>query len=194
MLPSYALTRSRIRAPTEILRTSARMLNNKSNRMMSELINLQIRRASPSDCAVMTRLINSAFAVEKFIDGERTDEAELRERMQKGEFLLGRNKAGALIASVYVEVRGTRGYFGMLAVDPRRQGNRLGRKMVEAAEEYCRTKGCTAMDLTVLSLRPELLPIYCRLGYGETGVEEFRPSRPLKPGFECHCIVMSKEL
>jgi len=142
----------------------------------------------------MARLINSAFAVEKFIEGERTNEAELLERMQKGEFLVGSDGAGELEASVYVEVRGTRGYFGMLAVDPQRQGNGYGRKMVEAAEEYCREKGCTAMDLTVLSLRPELLPIYRKLGYAQSGVEEFRPSRPLKPGVECHCIVMSKEL
>lgn len=155
---------------------------------------LGIRRASQSDSAAMARLINSAFAVEKFIEGERTDETELRERMRKGEFLLGRDEAGELIASVYVEVRGTRGYFGMLAVDPRRQGSGIGRKMVEAAEEYCCEKGCAAMDLTVLSLRPELLPIYRKLGYVETGVEEFRPNRPLKPGVECHCIVMSKGL
>jgi GNAT superfamily N-acetyltransferase len=142
----------------------------------------------------MARLINSAFAVEKFIEGGRTNEAELLERMQKGEFFLGLDVSGELVASVYVELRGKRGYFGMLAVDPQRQGNGLGRKMVEAAEEYCRRRGCTAMDLTVLSLRPELPPVYHKLGYAESGVEEFRPSRPLKPGVECHCIVMSKKL
>jgi GNAT superfamily N-acetyltransferase len=142
----------------------------------------------------MGRLINSAFAVEKFIEGGRTNEAEILDRMQKGEFLLGCDETGELVASVYVELRGARGYFGMLAVDPQRQGNGLGRKMVEVAEEYCRGKGCTAMDLTVLSLRPELPPVYHKLGYVESGVEEFRPSRPLKPGVECYCIVMSKEL
>jgi len=157
-------------------------------------INIRIRRAAYSDCGAMARLINSAFAVETFIDGQRTNEAELLERMQKGEFLLACDRAGELVASVYVEVRGSRGYFGMLAVDPQRQGNGLGGRMVEAAEEDCREKGCTAMDLTVLSLRPELPPIYRKLGYVENGVEEFRPSRPLKPGVECHCIVMSKAL
>lgn len=162
--------------------------------VMAKAVDLTIRLASRSDSRAMVRLINSAFAVEKFIEGGRTDEAEILERMQKGEFLLGCNETGRFVASVYVEVRGSRGYFGMLAVDPERQGNGLGRKMVEAAEEFCRKRGCKAMDLTVLSLRPELPPIYRRLGYAETGVEEFRPSRPLKPGFECHCIVMSKNL
>jgi GNAT superfamily N-acetyltransferase len=160
----------------------------------SEKTDFKIRRGSRSECAAMARLINSAFVVEKFIAGERTDEAEILARMQNGEFFLGCDESGAVVASVYVELRGRRGYFGMLAVDPKRQGNGLGRKMVEAAEEYCRRKGCTEMDLTVLSLRPELLPLYRKLGYTESGVDEFRPARPLRPGLECHCIVMSKKL
>lgn len=155
---------------------------------------LVLRRASASDYAAMVELINSAFAVEKFLEGNRTNEDELAQRMRKGEFLLGHDESGTLVAVVYVELRGSRGYFGMLAVDPKRQGEGIGRKMVEAAEEYCREKGCTAMDLTVLSLRPELPPLYRKLGYMESGVEEFRPSRPLKDSLECHCIVMSKAL
>ena len=156
---------------------------------------IRVREASASDCAAMVTLINSAFAIEKFLDGDRTNEAELRQRMQKGEFLLGHDASGRLAASVYVEVRGARGYFGMLAVDPKQQGSGLGRRMVQAAEEYCRAKGCTAMDLTVLSLRPELPPLYRKLGYAESGVEEFHPGRAFKGGVaECHCIVMSKRL
>ena len=50
------------------------------------------------------------------------------------------------------------------------------------------------MDITVLSLRPELPPYYRKLGYVETGTEEFHPSRPLKAGVECHCIRMTKVL
>lgn len=155
---------------------------------------LVLRRASASDYAAMVELINSAFAVEKFLEGNRTNEDELAQRMRKGKFLLGHDESGTLVAVVYVELRGSRGYFGMLSVDPKRQGEGIGRKMVEAAEEYCREKGCTAMDLTVLSLRPELPPLYRKLGYMESGVEEFRPSRPLKDSLECHCIVMSKAL
>jgi hypothetical protein len=50
------------------------------------------------------------------------------------------------------------------------------------------------MDISVLSLRPELLPFYRNLGYSETGTEDFHPTRPLKAGVSCHCIVMSKPL
>lgn len=66
--------------------------------------------------------------------------------------------------------------------------------MVEAAEELFRTKGCEAVDIIVLNLRPELPPIYRRFGYVEIGIENFKPSRTLAPGFECHGIVMSKQL
>jgi len=82
----------------------------------------------------------------------------------------------------------------MLAVHPAQQKNGLGTKMVGAAEEYCRAKGCGVMDLCVLSLRPELPPLYRKLGYAESGVEEFHPPRAFIGTAECHCIVMSKEL
>src|SRR5579864_1561834 len=99
---------------------------------------LRVRVASAADGGALAALINSAFAIEKFLEGERTDEKQLREMMQKGQFLLGCDDAGQLVASVYVEVRGARGYFGMLAVHPAQQKNGLGTKMVGAAEEYCR--------------------------------------------------------
>jgi hypothetical protein len=35
------------------------------------------------------------------------------------------------------------------------------------------------MDIAVLTLRPELLAFYSRLGYMRTGTEEFHPSRLL---------------
>ena len=153
-----------------------------------------VRVATADDKGAMLRLINAAFGIEGFLEGPRTDAAGLAERMDKGIFLLGHGGAGSLVASVYVEIRGLRGYFGMLAVDPAQQGKGYGRAMVKAAEDHCRSSGCTAMDLTVLSLRPELPPFYRKLGYAETGIEDFRPSRPLREGIECHCIVMSKDL
>jgi sugar-phosphatase len=155
---------------------------------------LRVRTASASDCEALSSLINSAFSIEKFLDGDRTDQAQLKQMMEKGEFLLACDASGQLLASVYVEVRGNRGYFGMLSVHPQQQGNGLGTKMVHAAEEYCRGKGCKAMDLFVLSLRPEVPPLYRKLGYAESGTEEFHPQRAFVGPRECHCIVMSKDL
>jgi GNAT superfamily N-acetyltransferase len=142
----------------------------------------------------MIPVINAAFAVETFLDGTRTDEIRLAEYKKSGEFLVAEDESGRIVASIYVEVRGDRGYFGMLAVDPLQQGRGLAHLVIEAAEEHCRSHGCTHMDINVLSLRPELPPFYRKFGYVETGTEEFRPSRPLKSDMECHAILMSKRL
>lgn len=155
---------------------------------------LLIRPATLADIPMMLPMINEAFAIETFLEGTRTNAEQLIDMMQKGNFLLGFDSSGELVASVFVKVQGERGYFGMLAVAPAHQGKGLARVMVKAAEDHCRKRGCTAMALTVLSLRPELPPLYSKFGYLESGTEEFKPSRPLKPGVECHCIVMSKRL
>jgi ribosomal protein S18 acetylase RimI-like enzyme len=155
---------------------------------------IRIRTAAGSDMPAMISMINTAFVVEDFIEGTRTDEQRMWALMQKGEFLVAQDGDGQIVASVYVEVAGSRGYLGMLAVVPHRQGEGFGRELVKAAEKHCRIRGCDCMKLTVLSLRSSVLAFYRKLGYSETGVEEFRPSRPLKPGIQCHAIVMTKLL
>lgn len=155
---------------------------------------MRVRAAAAIDRPRLIQLINAAFAVETFLEGTRTDHRRLREMMAKGCILVAEDGEGHLLASVYVERRGKRGYLGMLAVDPARQGRGLGRRMVEAAESRFRRQGCEAVDITVLSLRPELPPLYRRLGFVETGVEAFKTSQRLRAGAKCHCIVMSKRL
>jgi ribosomal protein S18 acetylase RimI-like enzyme len=155
---------------------------------------VRIRIAEAADTATMIPMINAAFIVEDFIEGTRTDQERMSVLMQKGEFLLAQDDKANLLGSVYLEVSGDRGYLGMLAVDPKRQGEGVGRTLVRAAEDYCRQRGCTYMKLTVLSLRSPVQFFYRKLGYRETGPEEFRPSRPLKPGVKCHAIVMTKPL
>ena len=96
---------------------------------------LRMRLVVAEDRARLTALINSAFVVETFLDGTRTDEERL---MAKGSIPVAENGDGRLLASVYMERSGARGYVGMLAVDPARQGEELGRKMVKTAEERFR--------------------------------------------------------
>jgi predicted N-acetyltransferase YhbS len=153
-----------------------------------------VHLAAEADIPRLIPLINSAFSIETFLEGTRTDEARLADMMHKGAILVAENDSGQLMGCVYTEVRGTRGYLGQLAVNPSRQGSGFARRVVEAAEDHLRRQGCEAVDITVLSLRPELPRIYRRYGYIETGTEEFHPTQPLKPGEKCHCIVMSKQL
>lgn len=155
---------------------------------------LRIRIATAADRPRLIPLINSAFSVEVFLEGPRTDEDRLATAMEKGIILLAEDDDDCLLASIYTELRGTRGYAGMLAVDPAHQRSGLGSRMMEAAEEHFRQHGCEFVDITVLSLRPELPPLYRKFGFVETGTEEFVYPHPIADGQECHCIVMSKPL
>jgi GNAT superfamily N-acetyltransferase len=150
------------------------------------------RTASGDDAASVARLINAAFEVERFfVDGDRTSPGEVRALMDKGSFLLA-EEGGALAGCIYLERRGDRGYFGLLAVDPGRHGKGLGRSLVAAAEEHFRKAGCDAIDIQVVDLRTELPPFYRRLGYTETGTAPFADdARAKRP---CHFIRMSKTL
>lgn len=154
-----------------------------------------IRTGTAADRPRLIVLINSAFSIETFLEGDRTDEERLTATMQKGPLLLAEDATGQILACVCIELHGSRGYLGQLAVDPAHQGNGLGGLMIRAAEDHLRKAGCEAVDIIVLSMRPDLLPFYRRLGYLEIGfVENFRPVRQLAPGVEVHGIKMSKSL
>jgi ribosomal protein S18 acetylase RimI-like enzyme len=132
-----------------------------------------IRRADADDVAALTRLINTAYEVERFFKiGDRTNADTVRALLAKGAFLVTTNREGEIVGCVYVEIRpNERGYFGMLAIAPGLQGQGLGRQLIEAAETHCRADGCRALDLRVVNLRVELPPFYRKLGYEETGTE-----------------------
>jgi ribosomal protein S18 acetylase RimI-like enzyme len=154
---------------------------------------VKIRPATPSDCERLVPLINTAFAVETFMAVPRTDTERLIESMAKGTVLMAEDRQGRALASIYIESRGSRGYMGMLAVDPEHQRSGLGSRMIHEAQEYLLNDSCIAVDITVLSLRPELMPFYRKMGFIQTGTEEFNPY-VLKEGVRCHAIVMSKWL
>jgi ribosomal protein S18 acetylase RimI-like enzyme len=177
-----------VRFDASVSRTVTSPMNNNS------LLALHFRTATPADSPRLIPMINAAFAIETFLEGTRTDEQRLASMMEKGEILIAANGEGELLASIYAERHSNRGYLGMIAVDPAHQRGGLGQRMLAAAEDRFRAQGCEAIDISVLSLRPELLPLYRRYGFVETGTEEFAMSRELRDGRECHCIVMSKQL
>jgi GNAT superfamily N-acetyltransferase len=153
---------------------------------------LRFRAATSADAETLAHLINAAFRVEQpFIEGDRTSIDGVRAYMEKGKFLLAEVDSG-LVGCVYVELRGDRGYLGLLGVDPSRQGTGLGRKLMAAAEDYFHKAGCVAVDLRVVSARTPLPAFYLHFGYIETGTAPLAPEVPAK--VHCHYILMSKAL
>lgn len=153
----------------------------------------RLRVATTDDATPLARLINLAFRVEhSFKAGDRTSPEGVVALMSKGEFLVLDGSDGAPAVTVYVTQGDGRGYFGMLSVDPRLQGQGLGRQVIAEVEDRCRRQGCHAMDIYVVDLRTELPDYYRRLGYVESGTRDFPESAELtRPA---RLIVMSKTL
>jgi GNAT superfamily N-acetyltransferase len=153
---------------------------------------VQLRGATAADAPALLALINRAFAVERFfLDADRLDAQGLQDRFRSGEFLL-LEEDGAPVACAYLELRGADGYVGLLSVDPSRQGQGIGSRMMEAAEQHCRAAGCRHLDLRVVNLREELPPFYRQRGYVVTGTSPFPADQPVR--MACHFIEMSKAL
>ncbi len=124
---------------------------------------MRIRLAKDADAEPLTRLINAAFRVEQpFIEGDRINPEGVR----------------------------ACGYLGLLGVEPKRQGAGLGRKLMDAAEDYFRKAGCRTIDLRIVSARTPLPAFYRYLGYVETGTAPFPAEVQTK--VPCHYILMSK--
>jgi len=71
----------------------------------------EIRTAGPADVAAIVALVNEAYRVEAFfVHGPRTDEKEVAGLLETGGFLLAEGPDG-LEGCIYVEPRGTVGYF-----------------------------------------------------------------------------------
>jgi GNAT superfamily N-acetyltransferase len=157
-----------------------------------------IRIATVEDREAIRRLVNQAFDVERFLKkggGDRLQgDGELEALFERGTFLV-KAEDGEPVGCVYVEPRGERAYLGLLSIVPARQGAGLGKQLNAAAEQYAREQGCRWMDLRVVSPREEqLLPVYRKLGYVETGTQEYPAVLVEKMAIPGHFILMEKAL
>lgn len=151
-----------------------------------------IRQATPSDILELVDLINRAFAITRqFRQGDRTNAAQIQDMMNSGKFLLLRNDGG-LVACVYLRLTGTRAYLGTLSVDPAQQRKGLGTQMMRYAEEYCRAAGCTVIDIRIVNVRTELLNVYHKFGFVETGTQSAEVIKDAT--VPIHFITLSKNL
>lgn len=140
-------------------------------------------------------MTNEAYVVEHFcLQGDRTDDADVRARMETGRFLVIEDATDQSIlrGSVFMSMADGRGYLGTLSVDPKFQGKGIAKALVTAVEDQCREAGCNFLDITVVNLRKELFPFYMKLGFTASAVLPFpRPVKVLQP---LHLVQMTKPL
>jgi ribosomal protein S18 acetylase RimI-like enzyme len=158
----------------------------------------KIAIATIADATAITALLNSAYRGETSKQGwtteahliagnVRTSENNLLDVMQQpGSVLLKYTDEEQLTACVNLQQHGDKIYLGMLSVSPHLQGAGIGKKLLQAAEEYAVLVKCKAVYMTVISVRTELINWYQRYGYKDTGerkpfVEDGDSGKHLQP-------------
>ncbi len=104
------------------------------------------------------------------LEGQRTDPDGVREVLDD---LLLAVDGDELLGCCVLTPRDDHGYFGLFAVRPGLQGAGVGSVLLAAAEDRARDLGLSRVEMTVLSLREDLIAYYVRRGYVATG--ERRP-------------------
>lgn len=172
-----------------------------------------VRAATLSDVAQLEPLIRFAYRggkekvswtnEHKLVKGPRTSEPELKEIIScsdKAILVCEETASGrrTLLGCILVEKNDCEAYVGMLAVDPDRQSEGIGRLLLQSAESYATgVFDCASAKMWILSGRDELMAWYVRMGYAETG--ETEPFLPPESGVtplvdNLHFLVIKKEL
>lgn len=145
----------------------------------------RIRNATLEDLQAIVNVTNRAFLSEQFlVTGNRTDATDILQRFATGVFFVIDDPAdhSRLLGSVFCSIENSRGYLGLLSVDPDAQGQGHSRLLVAAVETQCRSAGCNFLDITVVNVRRELFPFYAKLGFAAFDVLPFPvPERALEP-------------
>jgi predicted N-acetyltransferase YhbS len=141
----------------------------------------QIRFTQLSDLAALEQLVNSAYRGESsrkgwtteadLLDGIRTHQQQLTEQITADDsvMLVITDTHAAIIACVYLQDKDSVLYLGMLTVQPSLQAAGTGKKLLAASEAYAQWLGRSGIQMTVISVRNELITWYQRRGYRLTG-------------------------
>lgn len=146
---------------------------------------ITITVAAPADAPALKALIEAAYRGSSarrgwnheadILDDERTAPGELEAMLaDPAVAILIACEGAALIGCVAVTVKGTAlAYLGMLCVAPDLQSAGLGGRLLAAAENHARSRGCDCIEMTVIDSRAALIAWYERRSYLRTG--ETRP-------------------
>jgi ribosomal protein S18 acetylase RimI-like enzyme len=144
---------------------------------------ISIRPATGEDIERLHALVEGAYRGDgarrgwtheaDLLDGQRIDLPTLRAVLADGAQTVLLALDGAdLVGCVQLADRGDgTAYLGMLSVDPQRQGEGLGRRLIAAAENAAARLGARRVEMTVIRQRAELIAYYERRDYRATGEE-----------------------
>jgi len=142
---------------------------------------LVFRDARVTDVAAIVSLVESAYRGDAsragwtteadLLDGQRIDAVGVAEIVtRRGSRVLLAETNAELLACCHLEMQGDTCYFGMFSVKPTMQAAGVGKRMLAEAERLARAEWkCTTMEMTVISVRDELIAWYERRGYRRSG-------------------------
>jgi ribosomal protein S18 acetylase RimI-like enzyme len=136
--------------------------------------------AKTEDIGQLNLLINSAYrgesskkgwtTEEHLLGGIRTNEQLLSNLLTKKENRIFKYSIdNQLIGCVLLESMNENLYLGMLTVSPEHQAKGIGKIMLEESEKIAKLEKFKAIEMTVISVRHELIAFYERRGYKNTG-------------------------
>jgi len=137
--------------------------------------------AGAADITAVKELLNNAYRGETSRQGwtteaglisgnTRTSNEMLLDVMQlPGSVILVYRQINQISGCVNLQQHGKRIYLGMFAVLPQLQGEGIGKKILQAAEEYALHVNAGSIYMSVISVRTELIDWYKRHGYVDTG-------------------------
>ena len=123
---------------------------------------LLIRSAGPADEDDVVALWDACGLVVSYNDPR----ADFRFALGKGgsDVLVGEDGA-RVVGGVMVGHDGHRGWLYYVAADPDRRGHGVGRRMVEAAEDWLRARGVSKVQLLVRDTNTAVVSFYEHLGF-----------------------------
>ncbi len=150
--------------------------------MNTEHTTFTFRKARRDDAAFLAPFVNAAYRGDSsrvgwtteadYLDGQRTDEAGICELIEAEDSMLLLCLQGEdIVGSVHLQKTEHAAYLGMLVTRPDLQGQGVGKQLMQAAEAIVQAEwGVRKMEMTVITLRSELIAFYERRGYRRTGI------------------------
>jgi len=148
---------------------------------MFQFSNQQIGIATKHQLDAVLDLVNSAYRGESSRSGwtteadliagnVRIDQPSLEEVYNlAGSIILTYHEGDKLIGTVNLQHKKDHLYLGMFSVSPLHQNAGIGKKLLWAAEEYAKHLGLEVIQMSVISVRHELISWYQRNGYVDSG-------------------------